>query len=179
MMFEGTFAGEPRSHHRGVVVRKKAPNSNPLGTINSAPTPTPVPLNEPTAGFYYAPDREVVKAGGFHNVRIFMTDKGGSGRKWSDTKMIGILKLVMVQDVGAPIVNVRLCGTDPAGAERGIILEYELPTNFSSDGNLTPTFSAIQIPSGEFLGFLFMNESDKNAFNDELNKLKNTLKLTT
>ena len=111
--------------------------------------PVPVQANggasEPTQGFYYAPDKEIVKAGGYHGVRIFMTDKGGSGRKWSDTRMQGILKLVMVQDVGVPIINVRLCGTDPAGAERGIILEYELPCNFAFNPDLTPKFSALQI----------------------------------
>ena len=44
--------------------------------------------------------------------------------------MQGILKLILVQDVGVPVVNIRLSGTDLAGAEKGIILEYELSTNF-------------------------------------------------
>ena len=108
-----------------------------------------------------------------------MTDKGGAGRKWSDTKMQGILKLVQVQDVGVPIINVRLSGTDPAGAERGIILEYELPTNFSFTADLTSTFSALQIQQGEFLGFLFTNESDRQQFNNELFNIKKQLRLST
>ena len=44
--------------------------------------------------------------------------------------MEGVLKLVKVADVGAPIVNLRMQGADPAGKEREIILDYELPTNF-------------------------------------------------
>ena len=38
-------------------------------------------------------------------------------RKWLDTKMRGFLKLVVVQDVGVPIVNLRLYGGDAAGNE--------------------------------------------------------------
>ena len=50
----------------------------------------------------------------------------------------------MVQNVGVPIVNVRLCGKDPAAGKQGtIIMEYELPTNFKYQANLTSTFSAI------------------------------------
>jgi len=47
-----------------------------------------------------------VLAGGFSGVHLFMTQDNGT--KWIDTKMEGILKLVKVQDVGVPIVNVRL-----------------------------------------------------------------------
>lgn len=86
-----------------------------------------------------------------------MTDKSGSVRKWSDTRMQGVLSLVLVQDVGAPIANVRLMGTDAAGNERGIIMEYELPINFNYDPNLSQLLSAIELLNGEFLGFLFAN----------------------
>ena len=68
-------------------------------------------------------------AGGYSDVRVLITDKG-TVRKWSDTRMQGILKLVKVQDVSLPIVNIRVCGADLSGKERNIILEYELPVNF-------------------------------------------------
>ena len=37
--------------------------------------------------------------------------------RWLDTRMVGYLKLVVVQDVGVPIVNLRLYGADAAGTE--------------------------------------------------------------
>ena len=118
-------------------------------------------MRKSESGFYYPPDREIVLSGGFSDVRVFMTDKGNNQQKWSDTKMQGILKLVMVQDVGVPVVNIRLSGTDPAGAEKGIILEYELSTNFVYQ-DLNETLLALQIAQrGEFLGFLFAKQSDK------------------
>lgn len=86
----------------------------------------------------------------------------------------------MVQDVGVPIINLRLYGTDASGTlERGIILEYELPINFSFEPNLSSTFSALQIYQGEFLGFLFAHEGDKQAWNSELRGLSQRLSLTS
>ena len=155
MMFDGNFTGEPRGGHRGVIVRKKAPG---------AATAVPAGFGKRTSskgsqGFYMSHTQEVVMAGPFPNVRVYMTDKGAAQvRKWTDIRMCGILKLVMVANPDVPIVNVRMLGTDPAHAERGIIMEHELPTNFNLNSALNPTFSAIQIMNGEFLGFVFANQ---------------------
>lgn len=100
-------------------------------------------------------------------------------KKWSDTKMIGILKLVMVQEVDVPIVNVRMSGTDPADAERGIILEYELPLNFNINSKLSKTFSSLQIQKEEFLSFLFANESDRCAWDMKIEEVQKKLVKTT
>ena len=53
-------------------------------------------------------------AGGFSGVRVLMTQS--SGTKWLDTKIEGILKLVMVKDIGVPIVQLRLYGEDAIGS---------------------------------------------------------------
>ena len=64
--------------------------------------------------------------------------------RWLDTRMVGYLKLVVVQDVGVPIVNLRLYGADAAGTEWGVVFEYEIPTNFKYQG-LTENFCSLQI----------------------------------
>ena len=92
--------------------------------------------------------------------------------------MLGILKLVLVQDVGAPVANVRVHGTDPGGQEKGIILEYELQVNFNLQSKLSSTFSAIQIRNEEFIGFLFENESDRNAWDQGIGEIHKKLTLT-
>ena len=142
--------------------------------------------------FYYTPDEEVKIAGDYHNVRIFMTDmiqQRGSVfdtnkepkfvQKWTDTKMNGVLRIMMVQDVGVPIAVVRLVGEDPCGRiHNDPIFEYELPTNFHYSDNLASTFSAIQIMKGQFIGLLFKNERDKKTFNWNLSNLARILSLT-
>ena len=63
--------------------------------------------------------------------------------------MSGILRIMMVQDVGVPIAVVRLIGEDPLGRiNNEPIFEYELPMNFHYCDDLSTTFSAIQIMKG-------------------------------
>lgn len=100
-------------------------------------------------------------------------------KKWTDIRMTGILKLVMVADVDLPIVNVRMLGTDAAESERGIILEYELPLNFTVNSCLAKNFSALQIPNGEFLGFLFAKESDRKVWDQQIEEVQKKLTMTT
>ena len=46
--------------------------------------------------------------------------------------MSGVLRIIMVQDVGVPIAVIRLVGEDPIGnIIEETIFEYELPTNFN------------------------------------------------
>ena len=47
-----------------------------------------------------------VLAGGYAGVRIFLTDKGFSSvRKWTDTEMCGVLRLIQVKEIdGLPCV---------------------------------------------------------------------------
>ena len=66
-------------------------------------------------------------------------------RKWLDTEMEGILKIMIVQEINnIPIVHIRL-HNDAAGVEKEVILEYELPINFSFDSKLHQNMTAIQI----------------------------------
>ena len=113
---------------------------------------------------------EEVLAGGFNIGRVFITDSTFKGKKkiwkWSDTSMRGILKLVKVKRLGgAPVVHVRLYGTDDLyQVVQNVILEYELPTNFKFDSALAETFSTIHIMQGQYLGFLFMNATDRKVW---------------
>ena len=92
--------------------------------------------------------------------------------------MQGNLSLVMVQDVGVPIVNLRLYSSDEKDKDVDLILEYELPTNFQYQASLSPTFSALRIQEGEYLGFLFVIEANQKAWNDQLKQLSWKLNLT-
>ena len=121
-MFDPNLAQMRATEHRRVNVIKKKSSKKHRNKEEDAE-------DTPVSNFFYPPNQEVVMAGGFSDVRVLITDKG-TQRKWSDTRMNGILKLVKVQDVGAPIVNIRMHGVDSSGKERNIILEYELPVNF-------------------------------------------------
>jgi hypothetical protein len=109
----------------------------------------------------------------YNNVRIFMTDKGaGRVRKWSDTRMIGTLRIILLEDVGVPITAIRLVAVDSNGLERGTVMEYELPLNFKFDASLSPAFTAIRISiNGEYIGLLFSSEQSKLAFTEDLSQL--------
>ena len=128
-------------------------------------------------------NREVVIAGGYTGVRVFITDQTYNGkikvRKWSDTGMLGSLKIVRVNGVeGVPIAVVRLYSTDEACETLSSIMEYELPTNFIFDPNLTETFSALRIMQDQFLGFLFTNMEDRQAFDKKMKGLHKKLRLS-
>ena len=77
--------------------------------------------------FYFAPSKEIIMAQNFTSVRVYIYFQG---KKWSDTNMVGNLRLVKVGDTGLPIVVVRLNPVDLLGKEQDAILEYELPVNF-------------------------------------------------
>ena len=126
---------------------------------------------------------EVVIAGGFVGVRVFLTDTTYKNciklQKWSDTGMQGILKLVRVKDVeGVPIINLRLYGTDESYEALTVILEYELPINFTFEAIRVGNFSALHIMKGQHLGFLFANKEDKIMWDRELEVLTFKLSLT-
>ena len=128
-------------------------------------------------------NRDVLIAGGFVGVRVFMTDQTYNGkmkvRKWSDTGMLGTLKVVRVNGVeGVPIAVVRLYSTDETCEALLSIMEYELPTNFVFNPNLTETFSALHIMQDQFLGFLFTNMEDRQSFDKKLLGLHKKLILT-
>ena len=90
-------------------------------------------------------EKEKVLAGEFKNVRVYLTSKNDGGlRKWSDTKLVGSLRVVLLEHVRVPIAAVRVNSVAPNGLERGVIFEYELPLNFKFDPDLTGTFSALQ-----------------------------------
>ena len=93
--------------------------------------------------------------------------------------MSGVLRIIMVQDVGVPIAVVRLVGEDPVGnVIEETIFEYELPTNFNQCNDLAATFSAIQIMKGQFIGLLFQNERDKKTFGKSITELCRVLSLS-
>ena len=81
--------------------------------------------------FYWGKDKQEVLAGPFTNIRVLLTAGANIMRKWVDTKIIGTLRLVKVQQVATcPVVMVQVHGQDEAGSERAIVLQYELPINF-------------------------------------------------
>ena len=54
-------------------------------------------VGEDAEDFYHPPELQTVLAGGYQNVRAFMTSGGTTMRKWTDTKIIGVLRLIQVQ----------------------------------------------------------------------------------
>lgn len=164
MNFDSNFSGVKKAERRGNVEVRK---------MNQETVVEEKPQQEEETSFYWPPDKEIMLGSRFSNVRVYMTEHkqeaGGEKQvqRWLDTRMVGYLKLVVVQDVGAPIVNLRLFGADAVGAERGLILEYELPTNFKYQ-SLNENFCSLQIQRGEFLGFLFSHAIDKQAFCGDL-----------
>ena len=79
--------------------------------------------------------------------------------------MIGALRMILVKEVMSyPVIILQMKSVDPAGIERDIVFEYELPFNFKFDQDLTRTFSAIGMKNGEYIGFLFSSSEDKADF---------------
>ena len=119
---------------------------------------------------------ERVLAGEYNGVRAFMTNKldGGKIRKWSDLKLTGTLRIIMQEEFnGLPMASIRMNACDDNGRLKHILLEYELPLNFKFDPALSATFSAVQTHlQGEYLGFLFMNSSDRDSFNRALESIQ-------
>ena len=67
-----------------------------------------------------------------------MTDKDKG--KWVNTDITGSARLVLIQDVGAPITGVRIHQEDVVGNVGDLIFAYEVPLNFSMqklNSNLT------------------------------------------
>ena len=116
----------------------------------------------------------------YSGVHIYLTDKGfGTVHKWCYTEMQGVLRLIQVKDeADYPAVLVQLVGTDPAGIERDVVFQTELPFNFRFDGDLSRTFAAIELLNGEWAGFLFSEDSDKADFVDKLADLHAKLAVT-
>ena len=114
MIFDGNFSGVKAERRGNIDVRRMKPDTE---------DPAEKPVQEESSGFYWPPDKEIMLGSRFSNVHIYMTEykqeQGGEQQtmRWLDTRMVGYLKLVVVQDVGVPIVNLRLYGADAAGAE--------------------------------------------------------------
>ena len=112
-------------------------------------------------------------AGGYNNVHIYLTDKGfGTVQKWCHTEMIGVLRIIQIKDCdNYPLVVLELKGIDPAGIERDVVFDYELPINFVFDHpNLTRTFSALSLnqKKGELIGFFFESMDDREDFDGRM-----------
>ena len=86
--------------------------------------------------------------------------------KWCRTEMFGVLRLIQVkEEEGYPVTMLQLTGTDPAGSERDVVFEYELPFNFVLEAGLTRNFCAISLlQKGEYVGFFFENPEEKESF---------------
>lgn len=123
--------------------------------------------------WYLPAEEQTTLAGPFKDTHVLMTDTNFSKeRKWCDTKIHGNLSLVQVKTVGhLPIVLLRLKATDRADIERKVVLEYELPLNFSYEGELSTNFVAVSLMKGEFLGFYFAERADKDVFAASLESL--------
>ena len=118
---------------------------------------------EEPENFYFSPALQTVYAGGFENVKVFITAGNAySVRKWVDTKMFGVVRLIKVQQVASyPVVILQVVQSDEAGVEREKVLEYELPLNFKFDPDLSPVFVAVEVLTKQYLGLLFDSTSDK------------------
>ena len=114
MIFDGNFSGTKAARRDNVMVKKQTKAHDSDEEIQHP---------DENDSFYWPPQKEILLGTRFANVHIYMTEKvsvqGNEEpvRKWLDTKMRGFLKLVVVQDVGVPIVNLRLYGGDAAGNE--------------------------------------------------------------
>lgn len=106
-------------------------------------------------------------AGPFAGVGVYLTDKGfGTVHKWCDTEMFGVLRMIQVKEANDyPAVILQLTGTDAAGTEREVVFQYELPLNFTFEGDLSQYFSSIALSNGEYVGFYFQTDVDKETFN--------------
>ena len=122
--------------------------------------------------FYFASSKEIIMAQNFTNVRVYLYFKE---KKWSDTNMVGNLRLVKVGDTGLPIVVVRLNPVDLLGKEQDPILEYELPVNFKPLQVLTDTFAALQSNMGVVLGFSFKTSNDCRKWSNEIDRVRKML----
>ena len=114
--------------------------------------------------------------GPYRNVHIYLTDKGSSTvQKWCHTQMIGVLRIKQVRDCDShPLIVLELKGTDPAGIERDVVFEYELPFNFRFDhANLTRTFSALslKIRKDDHIGFFFESVEDREDFDGKMHAI--------
>jgi hypothetical protein len=119
-----------------------------------------------------------VLSGGHENVKVFVTaGTAHSVRKWVDTKMFGVLRLIKVQQVASyDVVVIQVMQVDEAGNERSKVLEYELPVNFKFDPDLSPVFVAVEIIKQQYLGLYFESVDEKQKFIAALQDLY--LKLT-
>lgn len=111
-------------------------------------------------------DEEVagdVIAGGFADVRIFLTDGAGDQKQWIDTKMIGSLKIEAIGSAhGTPIFALKLYACNMMGVELAKVFEYELPLNFIVQ-KLSETFTSFPLLD-QNVGFLFSNTEDHEQF---------------
>lgn len=116
----------------------------------------------------------------YKGVHIYLTDKGfGTVQKWCYTEMQGVLRLIQVkEELDYPAILVQLVGTDPAGIEREVVFQSELPFNFKFDGDLSRTFAALELINGEWAGFLFTEDTDKADFVEKIADLHAKLAVT-
>jgi len=70
------------------------------------------------------PDHENIPG---YTVRVYISSNG----QWSDTKIVGRLKLVKMQNIDVPLQYLRVFGYDDQENVRDCVLEYELPLNFN------------------------------------------------
>ena len=74
-----------------------------------------------------------------------------------------------------PVVMIQMMGTDSAGFERATVFEFELPFNFSFDGNLGSNFSALALSKCDYVGFFFADRTGKADFDRKILDLKTKL----
>ena len=125
---------------------------------------------------------EKVLAGGFPNVTVLMTDRieGFTNQyRWTNTQLCGTLKLTAQSEIeGVPLATIKVFDVDSQGTETEPIFEYELPLNFVHESELSNTLYAIKGIKGQYLGFLFENAIDKQAFSKQMRRLHNLLRKT-
>lgn len=111
----------------------------------------------------------------FDDVRIFITSTSQGNRKWTETGLLGTLNLVRItygdilngESVTVPpIIFLRL--SDRIG---DTTFEYETPLNFKFDMSLAQNFVAVKVFKGQWIGFHFKKESDRQTFCEDLSEL--------
>ena len=112
--------------------------------------------------WYENREEHVTLCGGYQGVTLYLTSNGA----WTKTLVCGVLRLVQVKEIeGYPVVLIQITGVDVADIERGNTFEYELPFNFTFEGELSANLVAIRLQcKPEYLGLHFASAADKNVF---------------
>ena len=178
-----------RAQRREALPRRTAmganvPRPSDFGTQSSAPAQgffsgfmTEETEVDDTKNWLKNTEMHITLGGGYEGVKIFMTGKNfGGPLKWSKTDIEGVLRLIQITEVeNYPVVLIQMMGTDSAGFERATVFEFELPFNFSFDGNLGSNFSALALSKCDYVGFFFPDRTGKADFDSKILDLKTKL----